>query len=89
MSKQYLIQANLILEKHKQSDNKIKIAKIALDNVLLNRQGGAITDLVNNSTVQNIMNILAPFVTNYQIREVVKLLQQFLKDIKNSGRYFT
>jgi len=79
----YLKQASNILNNIKSQNKEFRKAYILTK---IDRKS-SINDLVNSPTLQNVINILAPYVTNYQIREVVKLLQEFLKDLRSRGKY--
>jgi plasmid replication initiation protein len=80
----YLKQASNILNNIKSQNKEFRKAYILITKI---DRKSSINDLVNSPTLQNVINILAPYVTNYQIREVVKLLQEFLKDLRSRGKY--
>ena len=73
----YFSNAKRLLESVNLSDPKISEAKILLGSV--SKAGGS-TNLINNPTFQNVVNLLTPFVVNYKVNQVLKLLKELAKE---------
>lgn len=74
--------AKRILESVSLTDPKVIEAKTLLGSI---QKVGGPTDLINNVTFQNIVNLLTPFVVNYKVNQVLKLLKELAKE-KNFGQ---
>lgn len=75
----YLENAKNLLNQVQNDNPALKQAYEDLNTVT--KEGG-ISDLVNNPKFQNIINLLTPFVVNYKVNQVIKLL----KDLEQEGR---
>lgn len=69
--------AKRLLDSVDVSDPKISEAKSLLSNVT--KVGGPV-ELINNPTFQNVVNLLTPFVVNYKVNQVLKLLKELAKE---------
>ena len=58
---------------HQAFKDKLFIAQTLLE-------AGWVEQIINNSFIKNIVNLLAPFVQNKKIKEAIRLLQEGLKD---------
>ncbi len=75
----YLENARYLLSQVKNTDEKIKQAKNVLNSV--SKQSG-LFDFVHNPKFQNIINLLTPFVVNYKVNQVLKLLKELERENK-------
>jgi hypothetical protein len=71
----YLEQIQLLL-----SNIDIKEAKQAKEELEVLTKNAGVTDLINDPKFQNIVNLLTPFVVNYKVNQVLKLLTELAKD---------
>jgi hypothetical protein len=76
----FLEQAIQILNSVEDSDPKMKEAKTKLTELSDINKSAAISDLINNPTFQNVVNLLTPFVVNYKVNQVLKLLNELSKE---------
>jgi hypothetical protein len=56
----------------------------ALDELTAIRKNSSLSDLINNPKFQNIINLLTPFVVNYKVNQVIKLL----KDLESESKWW-
>lgn len=75
----FLKQAKIILESVKIDDPRIKEAKEYFSS--LKKEAG-LGDIIHDPKFQNIVNLLNPFVTNYKVNQVLRLLKELAKDQK-------
>jgi len=71
----YLEQAKKILE----SIDIPEIKQVQEEFVSLTKKS-AISDLIHDPKFQNIVNILTPYVVNYKVNQVLKLLKEIEKE---------
>lgn len=71
--------AKRLLDSVEATDPKISEAKDLLSSIT--KIGG--DSLVNNPTFQNVVNLLTPFVINYKVNQVLKLLKELSKEQYN------
>ena len=79
----FLDQAKQILNSVDLPDQPIKDAKTLLNSI---SKVGGITDLIHDAKFQNIINLLTPFVVNYKVNQVLRLLQELAKE--NQKTYY-
>ncbi len=72
----YLEQAKLLLNNSGIDSPAIKEAQESLSNLI--KKGS----LIDNPTLQNAINLLTPFLVNYKINQVLKLLKELAKESK-------
>ncbi len=58
--------------------------KQAYDELNTVTKEGGITDFIHNPKFQNIINLLTPFVVNYKVNQVLKLL----KDLERENKWW-
>lgn len=73
----FLDQAKKILESVDLQDQPIKEAKTLLNSI---SKTAGVTDLIHDPKFQNIINLLTPFVVNYKVNQVIRLLQELAKE---------
>jgi len=74
---EYLSQAKMLLDSLDIKASEIDQAKEQLENLT---KTSAIMDLINDPKFQNVVNLLTPFVVNYKVNQVLKLLKELGKD---------
>ena len=74
---EYLKQAKCLLDSVDMKASEIDQAKEQLEN--LSKISG-LTDLIKDPKYQNVINLLTPFVVNYKVNQVLKLLQELGKE---------
>ena len=77
----YLQQAKLLLDQSELDAKEVKEAKDLLDSLTLEKTAG-IGNLIHDPKFQNIVNLLTPFLVNYKVNQVLKLLQELAKEQK-------
>ncbi len=77
----YLENAKRLLSQVKNPDPAIKQATDELNNI---PKTASISDLLHDPKFQNIINLLTPFLVNYKVNQVVKLL----KDLERENRWW-
>jgi hypothetical protein len=75
----YLSQAKMLLDSLDIKASEIDQVKEQLESLT---KSSALTDLINDPKFQNIVNLLTPFVVNYKVNQVLKLLQELGKEQK-------
>ena len=73
--------AKHLLDSVELTDPQILEAKTLLNSV--SKVGGP-KELLNNVTFQNVINLLTPFMVNYKVNQVLKLLKELAKE-KQTG----
>lgn len=73
----YFSNAKHLLDSVDLTDPQVSEAKTLLNSV--SKVGGP-TELLNNTTFQNIVTLLTPFVVNYKVNQVIKLLKELAKE---------
>ena len=80
----FLAQAKIILDEIDLNDPAIKKAKELLNSVT---KIAGMTDLINDPKFQNIINLLTPFVVNYKVNQVIRLLNEIAKEQKSGPQF--
>lgn len=75
----YLENAKYLLDQVKDLGQEIQQAHEELNNI--SKQSG-LSDLVHDPKFQNIINLLTPFVVNYKVNQVLKLLKEIEHESK-------
>ena len=69
--------AKRLLDSIESTDPKIIEAKELFNSI---QKVGSPKDLINNTTFQNVINLLTPLVVNYKVNQVLKLLKELAKE---------
>ncbi len=69
--------AKRLLDSVSLTDPKVLEAKTLLGSI--QKVGGPMS-IINNPTFQNIVTLLTPFVVNYKVNQVLKLLKELAKE---------
>ena len=77
----YLDQALLLLDQTDLDVKEVKEAKDLLQNLMLTKVAG-VGSVIHDPKFQNIVNLLTPFLMNYKVNQVLKLLEEIAKDQK-------
>jgi hypothetical protein len=80
MNKLFLKQALYLLDQIDINNTEVTQAKELLSSSV--DKTAAVTDLIHDPKFQNIINLLTPFMVNYKVNQVIKLLQEMAKEQK-------
>ncbi len=75
----YLENAKRLLSQIKNPNPAIHQATDELNNI---SKSASISDLLHDPKFQNIINLLTPFLVNYKVNQVVKLLNELQRENK-------
>jgi hypothetical protein len=80
----YLSQAQRILNEVELKDEAINEAKTLLNSMT---KVGGLGDLINDPKFQNIVNLLTPFLVNYKVNQVMRLLEEIAKENQKGTKF--
>ena len=75
----YLDQAKKILDKVELKDEAINESRKLLDSMI---KVGGLGDMIKDPKWANVISLLTPFVVNYKINQVLRLLEEIAKENK-------
>ncbi|HLX52953.1 MAG TPA: hypothetical protein VKR58_03380 [Aquella sp.] len=81
----YLEQAKILLAKVDLLVPEVKEAQDLLNSLT---KTAAVTDLIHDPKFQNIVTLLTPFLVNYKVNQVIKLLKELEKESRTGNKQY-